>query len=97
MAQTIEIVRFHLNDGADRDQFLAQNKDIEENFINKQPGLISRETAQNDEGEWMVVLHWQRPEDAQASMNKFVDAQETKKFTALIDMSTFTMARYAKA
>ncbi len=97
MAQTIEIVRFRLNAGTDRNQFLAQNKDVEENFIHKMPGLVSRETAQNSDGEWLVVLHWERPEDAQNSMDKFVAAQETKKFTALIDMSTFTMTRYVKA
>lgn len=96
MAQTIEIVRFRLTAEAGRDQFLKENKAMEVDFINKQPGLASRETAIGDDGEVLVVLHWERPEDAQASMDKFVAAPQTKAFTSLIDMDTFTMARYVK-
>ncbi len=43
-----------------------------------------------------MVLHWERSEDAQASMDKFVAAPETKDFTALIDMNTFSMTRYVR-
>ena len=96
MAQIIEIVRFRVKPGTDRDQFLAQNRAVEKNFVSRQPGLITRESAQNDDGEWIVVLHWERSEDAQASMDKFVAAPETKDFTALIDMGTFSMTRYVR-
>jgi hypothetical protein len=97
MAQTIEIVRFRLKPSTSKDEFLSHNRDIEQNVIMKMPGIISRETAGNDDGEWVVVLHWRRPEDAQNSMDKFVANPQTKHFTALIDMDTFTMTRYAKA
>ena len=96
MAQTIEIVRFRLAATAGREEFLKENKDMEVNFINKQPGLVSRETAISDDGEVLVVLHWERPEDAQASMDKFVAAPQTKAFTSLLDMDTFSMTRYLK-
>ena len=97
MAQTIEIVRFRLQASTTREEFLAKNKEVEQNVLMKMPGIISRETAQNAEGEWVVVLHWQRPEDAQNSMDKFVANPDTKSFIALINMDTFTMTRYAKA
>jgi hypothetical protein len=97
MAETIEIVRFRLKPDTTREAFLAKNRDIEQNVIMKMPGIISRETAQGDHGEWVVVLHWARPEDAQNSMDKFVANPDTKSFTALLDMDTFTMTRYAKA
>ena len=94
---TIEIVRFRLKADTDRDQFLAQNKNIEQNVIMKMPGIVTRETAQSGDGEWMVLLHWERQEDAQNSMDKFVANPDTKSFTGLIDMDTFTMTRYEKA
>jgi hypothetical protein len=97
MAETIEIVRFRLKPETTREAFLVKNRDIEQNVIMKMPGIISRETAEGDNGEWVVVLHWQRPEDAQNSMDKFVADPDTKNFTALLDMDTFTMTRYAKA
>jgi heme-degrading monooxygenase HmoA len=95
-ANCIEIVRFKLKDGVDRQQFLDQNHYVEENLVSRMPGFVSRETAEADGGEWVVVLHWEKPEDAQNSMNKFVAAQESHDFTALIQMDTFNMTRYAK-
>ena len=94
---TIETVHFQLNDGVDQDKFLKQNAYVEHNFVAQQPGFVSRETAHSEDGkDWVVVLHWERPEDAQGSMDKFVAAQETKEFTSMIDMDTFKMTRYVK-
>jgi hypothetical protein len=97
VAETIEIVRFKLKPDTTREAFLAKNKEVEQNVIMKMPGIISRETGEGQDGEWVVVLHWQRPEDAQNSMDKFVANPDTKHFTSLLNMDTFTMTRYAKA
>ena len=94
MPDTVEIVRFRLKEGTDREEFLRQNRGVDKNFVSQQPGFISRVTAEGEDGEWIVVLHWEKPEHAQASMDKFVGAPESSDFTALIDMDTFTMTRY---
>lgn len=96
MAPTIEIVRFKLADVKNRDEFIRLNAEMEVDFLMKQPGIISRETAMTDDGEVLVVLHWEKPEDAQASMDKFVAAPQTKAFTALLNMDTFSMTRFLK-
>ncbi len=96
MADTIEIVTFHLQDGVEREDFLLQNKEVENNFVAVQPGFKSRETAINEDGEVVVVLHWEKPESAQGSMDKFVPAPETQDFQKLINMDTFKMTRYTK-
>lgn len=96
MADTIEIVTFKLAPGTTPDQFKAKNQDVEKNVIMKMPGIISRETGMTDDGKVVVVLHWKRPEDAQNSMDKFVANPDTKAFTSLLDMDTFTMTRYTK-
>ncbi|EIE49281.1 hypothetical protein [Salipiger aestuarii] len=94
MAKTIEIVTFRLADGVSDEAFIAETKTMERDFLGKLPGFIDRDTGKSAEGGWIVVLHWASAEDAQASMNKFVDAPGTKAFTACIDMSTFQMVRY---
>lgn len=93
---TIEIVTFHLKSGVDQDEFLTQNRNVEQNLVSQMPGFVSRETATNDDGEVVVVLHWESPEAAQGSMDKFVGASESQDFQALIDMDTFKMTRYEK-
>jgi antibiotic biosynthesis monooxygenase (ABM) superfamily enzyme len=94
MAKTVETVNFRLKPDTDEQEFLEQNRRVEQNFVSQQPGFISRETAKSEEGDYIVVLHWERPEDAQASMDKFLAAPDTKDFTALIDLDTFKMTRY---
>ncbi|MFN4089278.1 MAG: hypothetical protein ACK4QW_09595 [Alphaproteobacteria bacterium] len=94
MAKTIEIVTFRLRDGVTEEAFVEETKSMERNFLGKLPGFLDRDTGRSETGDWVVVLHWARPEDAQASMNKFVDAPDTKPFTALIDLDTFKMTRF---
>ncbi|HVR32447.1 MAG TPA: hypothetical protein VMS74_07025 [Acidimicrobiia bacterium] len=97
MAQIIEIVRFRLKPDTARETFVAKNKDIEQSLLMKMPGIISRETGIADDGEVVVVLHWERPEEAQNSMDRFVANPATKDFTALLEMDTFTMTRFVKS
>ncbi len=94
MAKTIEIVTFRLLDGVTEEDFVEETKSMERGFLGKLPGFLDRDTGLDEDGNWVVVLHWARAEDAQASMDKFVDAAETKPFTSMIDMATFQMKRY---
>ncbi len=96
-APTIEIVHFRLKPETSRAAFVEKNREIEQDVLMKMPGIISRETGMTEDGNVVVVLHWQRPEDAQNSMDKFVANPATKAFTALIDMDTFTMTRFVKS
>lgn len=94
MAKTIEIVTFRLNDGVTHEEFLKETVDMETNFLGKLKGFMDRDTGVSDQDDWIVVLHWESPEDADASIAKFVDAPQTQSFTALIDMDTFVMKRF---
>ena len=94
MAGTIEIVTFNLKDGVERGNFESHNADVEHNLVSKMPGFINRETGFNDDGQVVVVLHWENPESAQGSMDKFQSAPESQDFLALIDTDTFKMVRY---
>ena len=94
MAKTIEIVNFRLKPGVSDEAFVEETKSMERDFLGKLHGFVDRDTGRSADGIWLVVLHWESPEDAQASMDKFVEAEGAKAFTALIDMDTFSMTRY---
>lgn len=94
---TIEVVQFKLKQGVAKEKFVVENRNVENNLVSRMPGFVSRETAITEDGQVAVLLHWESPEAAQNSMNKFVDAAEAQTFEALIDMSTFKMTRYQKA
>lgn len=94
MPETIEIVTFRLKDGTTPQAFLAETMSMERNFLGKLKGFMNRDTGMSQDGDVVVVLHWESAADAQASINKFVDSEGTKAFTAMIDMETFVMKRY---
>ncbi|MEI6099428.1 MAG: hypothetical protein WCS20_14285 [Alphaproteobacteria bacterium] len=94
MAKTIEIVNFRLADGVTDEAFIERTMAMERDFLGKLQGFLDRDTGKSTSGDWVVVLHWAQPEDAQASMDKFVGNPGTKSFTDMIDMSTFKMTRF---
>ena len=96
MADTIEIVTIRLREGVSDEAFLAENRKMESEYLSKLQGFLTRDTARADDGSYVVILHWERPEDAQASMDRFEAEPKTQDFTALLDMSTFKMTRYTQ-
>lgn len=94
MAKTFEIVTFRLKDGVSTDDFNRETMTMERDFLGKLPGFVDRDTGISDDGEVAVVLHWASAEDAQSSIDKFVDAEDTKAFTAMIEMDSFKMRRF---
>ncbi len=94
MAKTFEIVTFRLKDGVSNESFVKETKAMERDFLGKLKGFVDRDTGITDDGEVSVVLHWESAEDAQSSIDKFVNADGTKAFTAMIQMDTFVMRRF---
>ena len=94
MAKTFEIVTFRLKEGVSQQGFVEETMTMERDFLGKLKGFVDRDTGITDDGEVAVVLHWQSAEDAQSSIDKFVNAEGTKAFTAMIQMETFKMRRF---
>lgn len=93
----IEVARFRLKAGADAAAFSAQDRVIHDGYITQQPGFGDRESGVADDGEWVVVVHWDTPEDADASMQKFGTDPLAADFMAMIDPSTMSMKRFEHA
>ena len=90
----IEVATFKLADGVSPAQFAPLDAAVERNHVSKQPGFVSRETGYTDQGEWLVVVHWESIDAAEGSMASFANAPAATDFMANLDASTMSMKRY---
>lgn len=96
MPDVIEIVKFKLAPSVTTIAFKPVDRLVEVQHVSKQPGFISRESAADENGEWLVIVHWKSVKDAEASMASFSSAPAARDFMSMIDTSTMTMRRYVK-
>lgn len=87
-AGVTEVITVRLQDGAGADGFLAANRALEENYIVEQPGFIAREIGVSEDGEWLIVIHWETAEDSAASIAKFGEAPGVEEFMSALDAET---------
>jgi hypothetical protein len=92
----IEVVTFKLKSGVAAAEFAPIDKTVELEHVAKQPGFVSRESAHDADGEWLVIVHWQSTKDADASMASFEKAPAAALFMSKIEASTMRMKRYQK-
>ena len=90
-AGVAEAITVRLQDGADADGFVAANKALEENYISLQPGFIAREVAVTEDGEWLIVIHWETAEDSAASIAKFESAPGVGEFMSFLNTETMAI------
>lgn len=90
-AGVAEVITVRLQDGADADGFLEANKALEEAHIVKQPGFIAREVGVNEDGEWLIVIHWESAENSAASIAKFGEAPGVETFMSFLDAETMAI------
>ncbi len=95
-SDVVEVVTLKLKDGVGYAQFMPIDKAVETQHVSKQPGFISRESAAGQNGEWLVIIHWQSAKDADASMASFASAPAAKDFMANIDPASLAMKRYSQ-
>lgn len=94
MARTVEVIHFRPVPDADLEEFMREDERVGREYTPKQPGFIDRESARNDNGDWVVIVHWEDAASAEASMELFPKDPTAKRFIELMDSSTFSMTRY---
>lgn len=90
----IEVATFELANGVDAAQFAPLDAAVERDHVSKQAGFVSRETGYTDQGAWLVIVHWESIEAAEASMASFAAAPAAADFMANLDPATMSMTRY---
>jgi heme-degrading monooxygenase HmoA len=90
----VEIARFKLKADADETAFLATEERLSNGQICQQKGFISREIAKGENGEWVVILHWESGEDSEAWRPKFMQDPDGQAFASQLDFSSMKQDRY---
>lgn len=94
MTIIVETIRLRLRDGIEEADFLCRNHRVETEYMARQPGFLSRETARSADGEWLVVVHWASKEAAEATIGAFFGAPQTQQFIAAVDTDTVSSGSY---
>jgi antibiotic biosynthesis monooxygenase (ABM) superfamily enzyme len=74
-----EIILFELKPGVARDHYLNVTTQAND-WLQKQPGFLSREILADESGQWIEILRWATTEDALAAAR----ASEGAEFAAAI-------------
>jgi len=95
-AAMIEIMRFRLLPDADVDAFLVADSRVQSDFAYRQPGLVRRTTANDRDGNWIVIDLWQSGQAAKAADERWGRDPVTTEFMSFVDSSSVTTERYAE-
>lgn len=90
----IEVLQFKLKADAEVDEFLKANKQAEDEQVSTIPGFLSRQTAVNEEGMWMIAVHWADKAALDKSLATFMEAEATQPFLGMMNSDTLSMSVY---
>ncbi|MBS3050880.1 MAG: hypothetical protein J4400_01915 [Candidatus Aenigmarchaeota archaeon] len=88
---TLEIVQFRLKSETDEKDFISAAEELQKEFLGKAAGFIDRALARTEDGNWMDVLHWETPEDAQRVAKDFLNHASARRYEDMIDLETAKM------
>jgi hypothetical protein len=90
----IEVVTLKLKPGVSAADFKPVDRAVENEYVSKQAGFLSRESAPGKDDAWLVIVHWRSVADADAAMNRFSTAPATSKFMSMVIPESVVMTRY---
>lgn len=91
----IEITTFKYKESINATDFWKEDAKIQANYTSKQSGYIVRESGYSEESKKVLVMvKWRTNQDADASMNKFMNDTSVVKYANMIDASSMKMTRY---
>jgi len=89
----LEVVAVKLNATSDLDAF-RKNDELIAEWVSKQPGFISRETATGPNGEWFTIVHWASLKDAENAGALFMKTEQAKAAMSMIDQNSMLYKHY---
>lgn len=90
MSDTIELVRFRLQQGKTSTDWLKANEKIND-WIKQQPGFRFRSLSETDDGEWIDMVYWENLESAKTAGAKFGE-EVGPHCEPLIDMTSVVVS-----
>lgn len=96
-APVIEVVTLKLKPAVTPEQFSKVDREVQDQYIAKRSGFLSRESAPGSNHDWLVIVHWRSVADAEASMKSYATAPASARFMSMIVPNSMLMTRYSRA
>ncbi len=93
MKKVLELVEFKLADGADERKFLQASENFQNEFLNEQPGLVSRNLIRMG-GIWGDLAMWDSMENAEAVEGTMKTSESAGRYNSFIDSTSVKMKHF---
>lgn len=93
MNHFIELVTFKTKVGVTTDQVVSASDDVNR-FLKSQPGFVSRNLGQAEDGTWHDILFWESQAHVMAAMEKVAASSSCATLFGLIDPDSDSMALF---
>ncbi|MEO0405645.1 MAG: hypothetical protein AAF193_12305 [Bacteroidota bacterium] len=90
----LEVTTFTINSNVDPTSFAKRDALVEADFTSQQNGFIRRQSGVDEKGQYVVLVYWESPEDADASMQKFMKDESVMDYASMINGPSMKMARF---
>lgn len=91
--QTIELVLFKIKGDISDSEIISAARKLNE-FVEKQPGFISRTLSKAEDGTWKDLVFWTDLESAQKAGEKVMSEAFVADFMGMIDESTMQFLHF---
>jgi len=88
--QTLEVVISKPRQDVSIETLLKTDKKMEQVFVSKQPGYISREVGVAKDGTVIAIVHWKTMHDAEQAAQKFMENSTAAERVKMSDTSLFS-------
>ena len=92
-ATVIEMVLFRTNEGIQPEEAKTELKKLND-FLTKQKGFISRNTAVADDGQYLDIVYWTDLNTAKAASDKAMQDPDTTKVFSIIEQKTMLFKHF---
>ncbi len=90
----IELATFREKPQVQRDTFEKRDLQVEEDYISRQTGYITRRIGKAENGQRLMMIFWKTIADADAGMKEFLRDQSVADYNKMIDWKTVEMKRF---
>ena len=89
----IELAKYKLLPGADPNNLMDVEQEIQREVGPKHPGYIGRELLRAADGSYVLIMRWENQESASTWNNTLFSSEAGRKLGALVDPKSMSMEK----
>lgn len=94
MGRVLEAITVELAADTNVQDFLSANQVIRDEYVSRQAGYLSRETALTEDGQVWIAVQWATKADSDASIAGFGEASGLETFMTTLNAETMVITQY---